>query len=110
MKCGRPPRPIAFSSHRTTCFQETFFTLRFQDTGRRLDIMPPSALRTRELICPLGSTTTTGLVDKLCASAFPVQGISFVAKFDRATWPPVFMSTAYKKLPDEQPPVRADWR
>ena len=50
--------------------------MRFQDSGRRFDMMPPSALRTRELICPLGSTTTTGLVDKLWAKAFPVQGSS----------------------------------
>ena len=84
----------ALGVHRTISFQEIFFTLRFQDKGRRFDMMPPSALRASELICPFGNTTTTGLVDKLWAKAFPVQGSSPVAKFDGATWPPVLMSTA----------------
>src|SRR5262245_36436035 len=77
-------------------FQEIFLTFRFHDSGRRLDMMPPSALRTSELICPLGSTTTTGRVASDCARALPVHGVSPVANADEATWPPVFTSTAYR--------------
>ena len=77
-------------------FQEIFFTLRFQDSGNRLDTMPPSELRTRELIWPLGSTMTTGRVARLCALNLPVHFVSPGAKFEAATCPPVFTSTAYR--------------